>query len=394
MLLFASVFVSAVLLKINWLLVGVPGGDLVGSDIPKSLMLLKGQNPYATNPWEAPYPPFLLLLDAAIIQLTGGSIANVAAVAWNIRTVGLIAELSIGTLIFLGLRARNAPFLGMLSSTIVWLLDPSISSSNYFYFHSDIFGILILSASLYMFVKERVWTGMVLLAVASIFKVHPILSVPLVLVWLVRRKGLIKSIPVLLTASTIVVAGLVVPFWIPGYAGTFLGFNMTNGADAHGMNSFSLFNLFYGILPTYWNISFSTTIVNDVWIACTAGLFVAVLGIVWSRSKNTGPVEVVLLGLVVWLLPLRQLQPAYLLWMIVPLLMLGRTRLTLVTIGLFESASLMVHWSWNLGANPFPWMISPLGFFISGLVLASCSVISLFWVLNNPSPSRVPTGLS
>ncbi len=37
------------------------GSDLVSADIPKSLMLLNGQNPYSTQPWASPYPPLLLL---------------------------------------------------------------------------------------------------------------------------------------------------------------------------------------------------------------------------------------------------------------------------------------------------------------------------------------------
>src|SRR5205807_2370920 len=37
------------------------GSDLVSADIPKSLILLNGQNPYSTQPWASPYPPLLLL---------------------------------------------------------------------------------------------------------------------------------------------------------------------------------------------------------------------------------------------------------------------------------------------------------------------------------------------
>jgi hypothetical protein len=35
------------------------GDDLLGADIPKSMMLIAGQNPYTSNPWASPYPPFL-----------------------------------------------------------------------------------------------------------------------------------------------------------------------------------------------------------------------------------------------------------------------------------------------------------------------------------------------
>src|SRR5437899_13074405 len=46
------------------------GIDLVSADIPKSLMLLNGQNPYSTHPWASPYPPLLLLTVSGIVRLT------------------------------------------------------------------------------------------------------------------------------------------------------------------------------------------------------------------------------------------------------------------------------------------------------------------------------------
>src|SRR5712691_12218681 len=49
------------------------GGDLLGADIPKSMMLIAGQNPYTSNPWASPYPPFLLALVGGIIRLTSGN---------------------------------------------------------------------------------------------------------------------------------------------------------------------------------------------------------------------------------------------------------------------------------------------------------------------------------
>src|SRR6266705_6251233 len=46
------------------------GTDLVSADIPKSLMLLNGQNPYSTQPWASPYPPLLLLTGSGVILLS------------------------------------------------------------------------------------------------------------------------------------------------------------------------------------------------------------------------------------------------------------------------------------------------------------------------------------
>ncbi len=45
------------------------GGDLLGADIPKTMMLVAGQNPYASNPQASPYPPFLLGIAGTIIRI-------------------------------------------------------------------------------------------------------------------------------------------------------------------------------------------------------------------------------------------------------------------------------------------------------------------------------------
>jgi hypothetical protein len=377
MLLFLSIFSTALVLKLNWLFTGVPGADLLGSDIPKSLMLLNGQNPYSTMPYASPYPPFLLFVDALIIRVTGGT--SLGVIAWNIRVAGMLAELGTGVLIFLTLRARRVAFTGMLLSTIVFFLDPSISSLNYFFFHSDVFGILILAISLFVLTKNRIGIGLALLGFATIFKVHPILSIFLIAVWLVRRDGFYKSIPRMLPVGALLVSGLLLPFRIPGYSRSFLGFNLQNGDD--GKASFTLLNLFYGVLPHFWNVSVSNTLVNYVWVASTVSLIVVGLGFVWSRARSIGPVEVVLVGLLVWLLPLRELHPMYLVWMLVPLLMLGRTGLTVLVVGLFDVASVLAHWAWNIPPNPFPVMNSPIGFFAASLVFAGCSSVASLAVL-------------
>src|SRR5207249_11679759 len=37
--------------KVSLILHTDGGGDLLGADIPKSVMLIAGQNPYSSNPW-------------------------------------------------------------------------------------------------------------------------------------------------------------------------------------------------------------------------------------------------------------------------------------------------------------------------------------------------------
>src|SRR5437879_6700496 len=50
------------------------GGDLLGADIPKSMMLMAGQNPYSSSPWASPYPPLLLAIVGSVIRITSGNV--------------------------------------------------------------------------------------------------------------------------------------------------------------------------------------------------------------------------------------------------------------------------------------------------------------------------------
>src|SRR5947209_20588666 len=62
------------------------GGDLLGADILQSMMLMAGQNPYSSNPWASPYPPFLLARVGSIITVALGS------VMLKLDAIGLISK--------------------------------------------------------------------------------------------------------------------------------------------------------------------------------------------------------------------------------------------------------------------------------------------------------------
>src|SRR5437762_6217548 len=79
------------------------GSDLVSADIPKSLMLLQGENPYSVDPWASPYPPLLLLVDSGIIQTASlfNPQSSIDAISQNIRVAGLFADATVAILIYL-----------------------------------------------------------------------------------------------------------------------------------------------------------------------------------------------------------------------------------------------------------------------------------------------------
>src|SRR5712691_925634 len=360
------------------------GGDLLGADIPKSVMLIAGQNPYSSNPWASPYPPLLLALLGSIIRITSGTLAftpeTIGLISRNLRMTGLIADAIVALLVFLALRARRVSGLSALVPPAIFLALPSISLSPYYWFNSDVFGYPILAGSVLALILGRYFVGSVLLAIATIFKIHPILAIPLMLVWLVRRYGFQKSLPIVITTGSILSLGLVSPVILPGYLESVLRFNLSSGFGS-GTSSFTMMNLLYAVFPSFFHLSLPTIVENQVWLAATASLFVAAVGIVWSRARELNPVDIVALGLLVWLIPLRQIYTHYLVWAVVPFLMRGRLRQTLIVGSLLELANTMSSWSWDLPPDPFPVLSTAYGFFATSLVYLCVSVTALVFIM-------------
>ncbi len=350
--------------------------------LAKTLMLLRGQNPYSTEAWAAPYPPFMFMVLGGIVQLTTWGTAlqdPISLVARNVRVAGFAADLLIAVLIFAALRATGKSGLQSLFPPAIFLLLPSVGLSNYYWFHGDIFGYLLLAGSLLAFVKQRMLVGTSLLALAVIFKLQPSLSLPLIAVWLVRRRGFFQTLPNIAPALAISVAGLVLPLLLPGYLNVVVGYNLSYGAG-NGMASFTLMNVFNGVLPAL-GVALSALFVNGVWVAATIALFSAALVLVWIRARSLNPVDVVVLGLLAWLIPLRTLYPYYLVWAFIPLFFMSRIFHLIVLAGIFEAANTLAVWSWNISPNPFPEMNSVYGYFITSLSFAAWSILASVFVL-------------
>ncbi|HEV2118652.1 MAG TPA: hypothetical protein VGS11_00880 [Candidatus Bathyarchaeia archaeon] len=360
------------------------GGDLLGADIPKSMMLMAGQNPYLSSPWASPYPPFLLAVVGSIIRITSGSIPltpdTIGVISRNVRLTGVIADAVVALLIFLALRIRGVSGLCALVPPALFLALPSISLSPYYWFNSDVLGYPILAGSVLALILSRYFLGTVLLALATVFKIHPILAIPLVLVWLVRKRGIRKSLPAIAATMSILFLGLFAPVILTGYLESALGFNLSSGFGG-GTSSFTMMNLLYAVLPLLFHFSLPTVVENQVWVATTGALFVVTLGIIWTRARELSAIDVVALGLLVWLIPLRQIYTHYLVWAIVPFLMRGRLRQTLVIGSLLELANTMSSWSWNLPPDPFPILSTPYGFFATSLVYFSVNITSLIFIM-------------
>jgi hypothetical protein len=342
-------------------------------------MILRGQNPYSIDPWSAPYPPLLLLTVAGIIKLTSSNLLQspdtLGIVGQNVRVAGLFASTIVSIIIFLALRLRGRTGIEALIPASLFATLPAVSTTPLLYwFHSDIFGYPILALSLLFLALGRYFTGTTLLAVSTIYKIHPMLALPLILIWLARTNGLKQTLPIFLATAAILGIGLILPFELPGYSQSVLGFNLSNTGT--GTNTFSTFNLVYGILPGLGMV-IPTDVTNQIWVGATASLFIVALGIVWRHANQLDPLQTVLLGLTAWMIPLKMLFTAYLIWAFIPVLMLGRFRQAIILAVLLQTADTMAYWSTYPAFSPTPVLGSVYGFFLTSLVYCAFSVIAL-----------------
>jgi hypothetical protein len=365
------------------------GSDLISADIPKSLMLLNGQNPYSTQPWASPYPPLLLLTVSGIIRFTGlfAAQSSLDLISQQLRLVGLFADAAVAVIIYLAIRTRTSDPLQALIPASLFLTIPALSTSPLYFFHSDTFAYPILALSMLTLSQKRYFIGTTLLATAAIFKIHPILALPLLMIWLIRNQGVRNSISSIASTTIITSLGLVLPFTIPGYQQSILGFNLSNAGNGQTMTT--IIDYVNGFLPQFLQISPTQYGYNLVWIAATAGLYTAILGTVWMRSRSLSPIDVTLLGLLAWLIPLRIVYTHYLVWSIIPFLMRGRLKQTILVSALLQIADTFASWTATPGTSPIPGLDSLPGPILTSLIMRLVGATALVFVFYSLRSLRV-----
>ena len=356
------------------------GTDLVSADIPKSLMLLNGQNPYSTQPWASPYPPLLLLTVSGVIRLSSlfASQSSLILISQQIRFISLFADAAVALIIYLTIRTRAKNPLQALIPASLFLALPAISTSPLYFFHSDTFGYPILALAAFTLAKDRYLTGTILLATATIFKIHPVLALPLVMIWLIRTQGLVKTLPSLLATTTITSLGLILPLAIPGYQQSILGFNLTNQGNGTTLTIMSMLNT---ILPQTLQFAPTELFTNQIWIATTATLYSIILGTVWTKARSLNVIDIVLLGLVAWLIPLKIVYSHYIVWAVIPFLMRGRLEQTILVVGLLQFADTLAYWSSSPASGPFPEFVTFYGPVLTSLIIRLVGATALVLIL-------------
>ena len=344
------------------------GGDLQYAYAPTVSIILHGQNPYISGqPWNTGYPPFFFLLLAGVAMLGSlGGPVSLATVSWSLRAGLVIGHVALGGLAYLTLRRMKIDILARLAVTALIVLLPSFYQMGEVWFHADIFGLVLLAGAVYMLYEEHWIPGSILLSLSTAFKIHPILALPLVAIWLFRKE---KLSPAILGALFLPFLALtVVPLQnVPGYYGSFVLQNIS----VRPSWSFSPFILAYKALPFLYDLEFSTRLVNQIWILATIALFSFVLGFAWRNPNNLQAADIVCLGVAVWLIPLRQLFHYYAFWAIIPFMFRGNLKQAVLALLPFEAACDLAAYAWTVQPD---WVLSQQS---TGLLLSVVDMILL-----------------
>src|SRR5207253_1072527 len=131
----------------------------------------------------------------------------------------------------------------------------------------------------------------------------------------------------------------------------------------------TLIRLLNTILPSTLQLTPPEFFTNQIWIATTAALYTVIVGTVWTKARNLSSIDVVLLGLVAWLIPLRIVYAHYIVWVIIPFLMRGRLRQTIVITGLLQFADTLAYWSSTPNISPIPSIVASYGPVLTSIVI-------------------------
>src|SRR5207245_9052132 len=100
----------------------------------------------------------------------------------QICLLGLFAAAAVALIIYLSLRSRTSDALQALIPASLFLALPAISTSPLYFFHSDTFAYPILGLATLTLIQQRYFIGTTLLPTATIFTIHPVIALPLVMI--------------------------------------------------------------------------------------------------------------------------------------------------------------------------------------------------------------------
>ncbi len=324
------------------------------ADLYKISLFSMGISPYSTEPWAAPYPPFYFILSSPLyILLTDYLRLSSSDVFTSFRIVSTLLTCVCGFLIYETVKVEGGSAEKARSLASIFML---CGLTALIYPVGDLPGLAMLSGGCLLLALRKTWLGVLLVSFAVAFKIHPILGAVLVLVSLYsldlarkRNAQRINEIAVtqnqvrsspsdfsksLVALASVIISLMIIPILIIQDSwSSFVLFNAQN-IQHYTFNVYAaLLDIGYNFAPS--SVNSFTIAVDTAWLAASAALALLLARLFLnersSLRRNQGLtgfelVDVLSLGILAWLLILKQTMPNYFLWALIPLLASGRTR--------------------------------------------------------------------
>ncbi len=358
------------------------------ADLYKISLFARGISPYSTSePWLAPYPPFYFMMwFIPYFFLHNLSHLTLDQTYFGIRAISTVLSALCGLLIYKLLTSQDFSKTKSVSLSSVFVLS---SLSGLIGMTGDFIGLFFLTLGCLFFMRKKMMTGILFISLAVAFKVQPIVGLALLLfsLALINFHKKIKITKYISVAAGVGIFLAAIPIFV--MQGAFNSFFVYDVAHFQ----YYFFNTFTGLVDVLLNLfpsSYAGSILSgaDVmwWVASTS--FFALLLFYMLKEKlltSAGPIDILSLGTMLWLIILKQTQPHYFLWALVPLLVKARTRSILYVLAgeFLGSVFFGIGYLFRVPANfvGVPNINTSIAFFIGGVIFAFFFVLAMVELL-------------
>ena len=143
-------------------------------------LLLQGKSPYISGGFTA-YPPLIIYTETLVVLLMGEN-------RFYFKLPMIISEVILAFIIYkLSIEYTSNERLAYWTSAI-FLLEPWTYFQTVIYGHFDIIPTLFMVLALYLLVKERIKLSALSLGIGIMYKVFPIVLLPIIAIYFIRQK--------------------------------------------------------------------------------------------------------------------------------------------------------------------------------------------------------------
>jgi hypothetical protein len=368
------------------------------ADLYKISLFAQGISPYSSpEVWLAPYPPFYFMTWVVPYFL----FSNLARLSldqtyFGIRAISAVLSALCGLIIYKQLISQSFSKQKSLSLSSISVLS---SLSGLIGMTGDFIGLAFLALGCFFLMRRKMTFGVLFVSLAVAFKLQPIVGLALLLLSLALinfHKD--KKIEIIRFLSVVVGVGIclgAIPILvIPDAFSSFFVYDV-----AHFQYYF--FNTFAGLVDVLLNlfpVSYSGMILttSDIawWVASISFLALLLKHLLKERFLSyADPIDIMSLGTIVWLIILKQTQPHYFLWALLPLLAKARTRSVLYVLAGEFLGSLFfgIGYLFHVPANfiGVPNIDTSVAFLIGGVIFAFFLILAMVDLLQQAKKERV-----